>query len=227
MLIAKLIAFVVVNTGIFGVLLFVPAATTSWPRGWIFVTVVFVATSAMAVKVLARNEGLLDERLKSPLQKGQPLADKIILLLCLATWGGLILFIPLDVFRFHLMPAPGLLVSVFGLMLVIAGYWVMYGAFSANAFAASVIRHQEEREQVVIASGVYKRVRHPLYAGGSLAWAGMSLWLGSYAAAALVSIPIAMIAVRILYEEHFLRRELEGYDAYSAQVRYRLIPFVW
>jgi protein-S-isoprenylcysteine O-methyltransferase Ste14 len=227
MLIAKLIAFVVVNTGIFGVLLFAPAATIDWPRGWIFVALVFVATSAMALKVFARDEGLLDERLKLPLQKGQPLADKIILLLCLATWGGLILFIPLDVFRFHVTPAPGFLVSLLGLMLVAAGYWVMYGAFSENAFAASVIRHQEERQQVVIASGVYKRVRHPLYAGGSLAWVGMSLWLGSYAAAALVSIPIALIAVRILYEEHFLWRELEGYDEYSAQVRYRLIPFVW
>ena len=227
MLIFKLTAFVVVNTGIFALLLFAPASTLDWPRAWIFIAVVFAATSAMAAKVLACNEGLLDERLKVPFQKGQPLADKVILLLCLCTWGGLILFIPFDVFRFHLMPAPGLLVSLPGLMLVIAGYWVMYNSFSENAFAASVIRHQKERQQVVIASGVYRLVRHPLYAGGALAWVGMPLWLGSYAAAMLVAVPIATIAVRIMYEEHFLRRELEGYDTYSAQVRYRLIPFLW
>jgi len=56
---------------------------------------------------------------------------------------------------------------------------------------------------------------------------GMALWLGSYAAALLSIVPIVLIAVRIVFEERFLRRELPGYEAYTQQVRYRLVPFIW
>ena len=48
---------------------------------------------------------------------------------------------------------------------------------------------------------------------------GMPLWLGSHAAALLASFPIGTLAVRILVEEQFLRRELAGYDAYTERVR--------
>jgi len=54
----------------------------------------------------------------------------------------------------------------------------------------------------------------------------MPLWLGSYAAALLAIVPIALLAVRILFEERFLRRELTGYEEYMRRIRYRLIPFV-
>ena len=55
----------------------------------------------------------------------------------------------------------------------------------------------------------------------------MPLWLESYAAALLASVPIGTLVVRIVVEEQFLRRELAGYDAYTERVRYRLIPYVW
>lgn len=223
----KSIAYIVFNVGIFGVMLFVPAGTVDWWRAWVFIGVVFLATSAIAINVFAHNETLLNERLKSPIQTGQPLADKIILLLCLAAWGGLIVFIPLDVFRFHLMRNPGLPVCSLGLVLVVAGYSLIYLAFRENAFAASVVRYQKESQHVVVGTGVYRLVQHPMYAGGSLAWVGVSIWLGSYAAALLTIVPIGMIALRILIEERFLRRELKGYDAYAAGVRYRLIPLLW
>ncbi len=223
----KLLAWIVLNVGIFGIMLFVPAGTMDWRRAWVFIAVVFVASFAIAVNVLAHSEGLLDERLKSPLQKDQPLADKVILLVCLAAWGGVMVFIPLDVFRFHLLPTPGFFASLLGLALVVVGWWVMYLSFKENAFAASVVRHQKERQQVVVTSGVYGFVRHPMYAGGVLGWIGALMWLGSYASALLTIVPIGTIALRILFEEQFLRRELRGYDAYSERVRYRLIPFLW
>jgi protein-S-isoprenylcysteine O-methyltransferase Ste14 len=56
---------------------------------------------------------------------------------------------------------------------------------------------------------------------------GIPLWLESYPAALLASVPLATVAVRILFEERFLRRELKGYQAYTEKVRYRLIPLLW
>ena len=43
----------------------------------------------------------------------------------------------------------------------------------------------------------------------------------------LAIVPIGLLAVRIVFEERFLREELQGYDSYTEKVRYRLIPFVW
>jgi protein-S-isoprenylcysteine O-methyltransferase Ste14 len=140
---------------------------------------------------------------------------------------GQIVFIPLDVFRFHLMAKPGGLVSLLGLALYVAGWWIMTLAMKVNPFAVPVVRLQEDRHQRVIDTGVYAVVRHPMYAGFIPMVVGPALWLGSYTAALLAIVPIAVLAVRSVFEEQFLKRELTGYEAYTEKVRYRLIPFVW
>jgi protein-S-isoprenylcysteine O-methyltransferase Ste14 len=66
-----------------------------------------------------------------------------------------------------------------------------------------------------------------MYSGFVPMVVGPALWLQSYAAALLAILPIGVLAVRSLFEERFLKRELKGYDAYIQKVRYRLIPFVW
>jgi protein-S-isoprenylcysteine O-methyltransferase Ste14 len=224
---AKVVFSVFYNLVFFGGLLFLPAGTLNWPRAWAFLGVLFVATIATMVIVFPGREDLLKERFKPPVQKGQPLADKIIVLLLIASFIGLIVFIPLDVFRFHLMGKPNLIVSSFGLILYIAGWSVISLTFKENAFAAPVVRYQEERHQRVIDTGVYGVVRHPMYAGAVLLMIGIPLWLESYAAAALAAVPIALVVARILIEERFLKRELKGYEDYTKRVHYRLIPFIW
>jgi protein-S-isoprenylcysteine O-methyltransferase Ste14 len=223
----KLILAVLFNVTIFGGLLFLPAGTLDWWRAWVFLGVVFVGAVASTVSIYGVNKEVLIERFKPPIQEGQPLADKIVVVLLIAAFVGLIVFIPLDVFRFHVMPTPATLVSSLGLVLFVAGWWIMTLALMENAFAAPVVKYQEERQQTVIDSGVYGVVRHPMYAGAVPLLVGMPLWLESYAAAMLASVPIGPLAVRILVEEQFLRRELAGYEAYTARVQYRLIPFVW
>ena len=73
----------------------------------------------------------------------------------------------------------------------------------------------------MIATGGYGVVRHPMYAAAVPLLVGMPLWLESYAAALLPGVPIGMLALRILIEEPFLRRELKGYVAYTEKVRHR------
>ena len=130
---------------------------------------------------------------------------------------ALVAFIPVDVFRLHLLPHPAALISALGLVLFVAGWSIVSLAMKANTFAAPVVRHQAERQQTVVDSGVYHFVRHPMYAGAVLLLVGMPLWLGSYAATLLAIVPIAVLAVRIVFEEQFLRRELAGYDSYTRE----------
>jgi protein-S-isoprenylcysteine O-methyltransferase Ste14 len=224
---SRLIGGIVFNLAIFGGLLFLPAGTLDWWRAWAFLGVNLVGTVASTVSLRRVNKGLLEERFKPPIQAGQPLADKVLTVLLLTALAGMVVFIPLDVYRFHLMARPGTLVSSLGLALYVAGWGIMTLAMRENAFAAVVVRHQEERHQKVIDSGVYRIVRHPMYAGAIPWLVGMTLWLESYAAALLASVPIGLLVVRILVEEQFLKRELPGYEAYMQRVPYRLVPFVW
>jgi protein-S-isoprenylcysteine O-methyltransferase Ste14 len=226
MFVLKLIYAVIVQGLFFGLLLLLPAPTVAWPRAWVFIGGTMAATAATML-YLRNHEALIDERLKGPLQKGQPLVDKIVTSLFLLAFCAVIVFIPLDVFRFRLLGEPSAMMSLFGLGLMAGGWGLAALALHENAFAAGVVRYQEERNQRVIDSGVYSKVRHPMYAGGIAFIIGMCLWLGSYAAALLAIVPIAGIALRLQIEESFLRQQLEGYQAYTERIRYRLIPFLW
>jgi protein-S-isoprenylcysteine O-methyltransferase Ste14 len=220
-------------TGVFGyvalfaILLFLPAGTLNWWRAWALLGVLFVVRVISTASILRINRALLVERSKLPVQKGQPLADRVLLISFMAAFAGLVAFTSLDRFRFHLMARPPAVVAFMGLLLFVAGWWVIALVLQTNTFAATVIRHQEERQHAVVDTGVYSMVRHPMYAGLVPVMAGMCLWLESYAGAILASVPVGILVLRIFLEERFLRRELKGYDAYAARVRRRLIPGLW
>lgn len=104
---------------------------------------------------------------------------------------------------------------------------VLFAALAENTFAAPVVKIQKERGQKVISTGVYAIVRHPMYLGGTLLFAGAPLLLGSiYGLAAGVLLTV-IIALRSVGEEKMLARELDGYDNYMKRVKWRLIPFVF
>ncbi len=227
MFIFKILSALLTNIVIFGGLLFLPAGTLNWWRAWVFLGVVVVGTVATMIGVFQEDDDLLKERLKPPIQELQPLADKIIATLLIATFLGVIAFIPLDVFRFHLFAQPSAIASVLGLVVYVIGWCIISLSFKVNTFAATAVKHQVDRQQTVIDTGVYSVVRHPMYAGTVLVMVGMSLWLESYAAALLAIIPLTILVVRIQFEEQFLRQELKGYDIYTQKVKYKLLPFFW
>jgi protein-S-isoprenylcysteine O-methyltransferase Ste14 len=227
MSIPKVIGGVVFNIAFFALLLFVPAGALHWWQAWVFLAVTVVVMAAAVFSILPDSADLFSQRAKGIIQKGQPLWDRILVILLVVSYVGQIIFIPLDVFRFHVLPKPGALVSCIGLALYVAGWWIMTLAMKANPFAVPVVRLQQERHQRVIATGIYTVVRHPMYAGFVPMAIGPALWLQSYVAALLAFVPIAVLAIRSVFEERFLKRRLEGYDAYTEKVRYRLVPFLW
>jgi protein-S-isoprenylcysteine O-methyltransferase Ste14 len=220
----KQIGGIVFNTFFFAVTLFVPAGTIRWPRAWIYLGVVFLGT---AVTMFVLPEELLNERYKPPVQHGQPLFDKIGIFAFVGSFVATVLFIPFDIFQLHLLRPPGIVISIFGLVLFAAGWTLITAAVRANAFAAPVVRHQEERGQRVIDRGPYRFVRHPMYSAVIPLLVGMSLWLGSFAGAIVAIIPTVLIGIRAMLEEKFLRRELPGYAEYMTRTRFRMIPYVW
>jgi protein-S-isoprenylcysteine O-methyltransferase Ste14 len=223
----RLVASSLASTAVYGLLLFLPAWTLRWPRAWELLTAVFAGMVVSGFWAFGKSQGLLEERRAPPFQPGQPAADKLLVVAFLLVFPAYLIFIALDVFRFHLLPVPAPLVSALGFVLVFAGWLVISLAFRANAFAATIVKHQSERGQTVVDGGPYGVVRHPIYAGVIPLIVGAALWLQSYAAALSAIVPIALLVLRILVEEDFLRRRLPGYDAYAQRVRHRLIPRIW
>jgi protein-S-isoprenylcysteine O-methyltransferase Ste14 len=221
----RLVAVVVAWTSFLAAMLFIPAGTIHWWRGWVFVGVLLAGTVYAVASLLPGHRDLIEERLRPPFQKAQPRTDKIALTAFMAAFYGWLAFIALDAFHFHLLGAPAPVVSSLGLALLAAGWILAYLAIRENAFAAAVVKHTAQ--QRVIDTGVYRVVRHPMYAGGILFLLGIPLWLESCAGAVATVVPIAALVVRSLLEERFLRRELPGYEAYTARVRYRLLPLLW
>lgn len=215
------------NTGIYGAALFLSAGTFDWWRAWMLVGMIAVGTVATMLLVFRTRPDLLSERMKGMVQKGQPMSDRVLVLTFIFAYGASIWFIPQDVFRLHLLPKPSVWVSSIGLGLVVVGWVIIALVFRESSFAAPVVKHQETRGHTVVDTGVYRVVRHPMYAGIFLFSVGMALWLESYAGALVALIPIGVLAARIVFEERFLREELPGYQSYTERVRYRLIPLVW
>src|SRR5439155_9882325 len=189
MSIPKVPAGVVFNVAFYALLLFVPAGTLHWWRAWVFLAVTVAVIAGAIFSVRLGNAELFSQRARGIIHKGQPGWDRVLVILLVVFYAGQIVFIPLDLFRFHLVPKPGGFVSFLGLALYVAGWWIMTLAMKVNPFAVPVVRLQEERHQRVIDTA-YAVVRHPMYAGFVPMVVGPALWLGSYMAASLAIVPI-------------------------------------
>ncbi|WP_192177642.1 methyltransferase family protein [Mesorhizobium amorphae] len=224
-MISKLILQTFVWFGVMGALLFLSAGTLNWPGAWLYLVMMVGLSLTLGVSLARRDPGLMNERLSPPIQKNQTAADKVllsVLLLAMLVWQVLM---GLD-FRFGWSAVP-VWVQVVGTAVLLLGIWICYRTMLENSFAAPVVKIQEERGQHVITTGPYGYVRHPMYAGAILFFAGAALLLGSWWGLASVLVFVVLLAIRIFIEEGTLRTGLRGYDDYAANVRYRLIPLVW
>ena len=199
-----------------------------WPRAWILLGALFLIRVATAITVFRVNSTLLRERAKLLLHPAQPRADKLILFsFMVSAFVGVPAIAAFDIFHWHVSRHVPLPLAIFGLALFTAGWVVIALALRANAFAVTVVRAQPERMHVVVDTGPYCVVRHPMYAGNPMVTLGLSLWLGSYVAALCAIFPLALLMLRIVLEERLLRRQLPGYSDYVKRVRYRLVPGLW
>jgi protein-S-isoprenylcysteine O-methyltransferase Ste14 len=144
-------------------------------------------------------------------------------IICFIAW---FILMPLDAVRFHWSHMPVLLQIVGGLVLT-ASFYLSYLVFRENPYLSAAVRIQKERGHTLISTGPYRYVRHPLYAALIPLFLGTALLLGSWYGILLGLILIGMIAIRALLEERMLLKELEGYDVYMTQVKYRFIPYIW
>ena len=217
----------VVQFALFAALLLIPAGTWHWPRAIQFLVAHGVLTLVATIMLALIAPASLEARLQGPLHKSQPKADRVISFLLFPLLLAWFVSIPVEVFHLQWLPAPGFMVSGLGAGLFFVGYAIIVTAIYQNEFATPIVKDQSERGHVLVDTGLYGCIRHPLYLGFVLYLTGVALWLESYLSVFLLFVIFAILLARIFVEEKTLRETLPGYIDYMTRVRYRIIPFVW
>ena len=212
----------VISAVVLGVLLCLLVGTLGYWQGWVFAVLFAVLTNGQGVYLALKDPALLERRKRIAAQ-GESQAERIFIIVGLVSNLGLLVFAALDQ-RFGWSRMPGW-VSVLGDALMGLSFYLYYLVFRENSYAASSI--QTFAGQKVISTGLYGLVRHPKYLGDLLLVLGTTLALGSWWGLAFNLIVVPALAWRIGDEEKLLKQDLPGYTAYTQQVRYRLVPYVW
>jgi protein-S-isoprenylcysteine O-methyltransferase Ste14 len=208
---------------ILAVFLFLPAWTFRYWQAWIFLSVFSACALATSLYVMKNDPKLLERRMRAGPGAEKERSQQIIQWVAMFAFIAAIVFPPLD-HRFTCSTVPSSAV-IGGDGLVALGFLIIFLVLRENSFASGVI--EVDAGQRVVATGPYALVRHPMYSGALVMLLGVPLALGSRWGLLLV-IPITLvIAWRLLDEEAFLAKRLQGYPEYQARVRYRLVPWIW
>ncbi len=219
----RILRSTVIGLLVSGALIFIPAGTVAYWQGWTFIAVFSISNLIIGLYLALKDPALLERRKKVGPAAEKRLVQKIIISLCFVIFLLLVVFSVLD-WRFgwsHVAPW----ISVLGDALVALGLMFILRVFRENSYGASTIEKMEG--QKVITTGPYAFVRHPMYVGALIMAAGVPLALGSWWGLLFALLTVPVLVVRILDEEKMLFGELEGYEAYARNVRYRLVPGVW
>ena len=123
-------------------------------------------------------------------------------------------------------PALGWIFGV-GVLLQVAAALLTLWAVRVNPFLESTARVQKDRCQSVCNCGPYSTIRHPTYAAILLWCVGVSMVFETMFTAICAGVIAVIIILRTVLEDRMLLSGLGGYREYAAQVKYRLIPYIW
>jgi protein-S-isoprenylcysteine O-methyltransferase Ste14 len=203
-----------------GVLLFLPAGTLAYEKGWLFMGILFVPMLIAGFVMLFKAPDLLKKRLDAKEKQGDQKA--VVAISGLMFIGGFVVAGFDHRFGWSCMP---LAVTVAASVLFLAAYALYAEVLRENAYLSRTIKVEEG--QRVVSTGLYGLVRHPMYAATILLFLMMPLVLGSWYAAIVFLVYPVLIIIRLTGEEKLLMKELPGYAEYRKKVKYRLIPFIW
>jgi protein-S-isoprenylcysteine O-methyltransferase Ste14 len=218
---------VVLSLVVTAAIFFAAAGRVDVPRAWLYYgglgAYLVLATAAIAVRfpqviVTVNARGKFHKDVKT-WDKVFGLAYAAMLLLQPAVAGWDVRMSASDAAQWPIA-APAAAVTI-------AAHAFVHWAMIVNKHAEIGVRVQAEREHVVVSSGPYRIVRHPFYAALIVVQLVYPLAVGAMSAFIPGVIMVALFVWRTAREDTTLRRELEGYEQFTARTRYRLCPGIW
>lgn len=202
-----------------GVIIFLPAGAF-YTNGIILMCILFVPMFFAGIVMMLKNPALLKSRLDAKEKQNEQ--STVVKLSGLMFFVGFVLAGLGVRFNWYVLPRS---VTVIAAVAFLLSYVLYAEVLRENTYLSRTIRVQEG--QRVIDTGFYGIVRHPMYSATLVLFLSMPLVLGSiYSFIVFLAYPF-IIAKRIIHEEEFLEKELQGYCEYKQKVKFRLIPFIW
>jgi protein-S-isoprenylcysteine O-methyltransferase Ste14 len=199
--------------------LFIPAGTINFERGWAFIATLTICFFGVAGDLLLNDQDLLERRIENQeIDNRQKIIRNISLLfmVMMCVFAG-------SEYRYG-NAIDSKTYMTMGHVLFFLGFLGIAIVFRTNTFTAATIRLHPNQQ--VISHGPYAFVRHPMYTSCLLIFLGVVMALGSvWGFIPFVGLA-AILYVRAIYEEEYLKKELEGYDKYASMVKNRIIPFL-
>jgi len=121
--------------------------------------------------------------------------------------------------------APRFAAALAGGVLIVLGVGLAYLGIRDLDQTVSPLPRPTDRT-VLISDGVYRRLRHPIYAGVVLLGLGWALLTASLVALALALLLAAVLDLKARREEAWLREHFADYATYAARTR-RFIPGIY
>jgi protein-S-isoprenylcysteine O-methyltransferase Ste14 len=200
------------------------AGRVTWWQGWAFLLTFIIYVSILGWRLSKLNPDLVRER-NRPADKAEAW-DRVLMSVYCVTLVVLLIVSALDGGR-YLWSAVPLGVQMIGwVLLVVAGVMVWH-VMMTNAYLSSWARIQDDRGQVVVQEGIYRRIRHPMYLGIIVGFLGIPLVLSSWWAMIPSVVIVGLFVYRTYLEDLMLIDGLAGYAEYTEKVRYRLLPGIW
>jgi len=207
-----------------GIILFPAAGKIDWIWAWIFIGIYTFSIIINSFFLFQTNPETIAER-------GNPKEIKKWDALISGIWGVTqFVIIPLVAgldFRFSWTKDFNIGWNILGGLVFALGLGIFGWAMITNAYFSTAVRIQEDRGQRVCKNGPYQFIRHPGYTGTFLQSIGIAILLGSIWAIIPGIIAVICMTIRTYLEDKTLQKELEGYQEYSQEVRFRLIPGIW
>ena len=198
-----------------------------WWQAWIYSMLFLAASVGARMRAEQRHPGLMAERQNIANTQNAKAWDKVLAPLMAVSVSFPMVIVAGLGHRYNWSSEFPLWLIMIGFILVAIGYAFAAWALIENRFFSSLVRIQTDRGHVVCDRGPYRFVRHPGYAGNTLALFGIVLALSS--AWTLIPAAVASIitVIRTALEDRTLQEELPGYRDYARRVRYRLIPRIY
>ena len=118
----------------------------------------------------------------------------------------------------------GRALDVAGAVLAIAG--LGFAIWAGRTLGRSLTPFPRPVEEGLVTRGPFAVVRHPIYTGGLGLCVGYSLFAGPAALALTIALGF-LWAGKLRVEERLLTAVYDGYPAYQARVRWRLVPLLY
>jgi protein-S-isoprenylcysteine O-methyltransferase Ste14 len=206
-------------------ILFLSSGRLDWVWAWVYLATFAVGLGINGIILYRKNPALIAER--AEVREGTKGWDRVLTLVYGLLAGVILQLVAGLDKRFGWSPSLPVGVHLTGLVLSLLGHALASWAMIENAYFACTVRIQGERGHTVCTSGPYQFMRHPGYTGWAVGLLTVPLLLGSLWSLVPGALAVLLLVVRTVLEDRVLQEELDGYQEYAAQVRYRLVPGIW